>query len=561
LIKKRATLIILTFLLLFILSNTQKVDSIADQGTLKGQFVTGNVAPPAFQNLSIQDGPSSWDNTSLDTHDISPNLRWLNGSDDNGDSISTHLCIANSTVFIQQFLYENNSGNCTYAADISAGTYSISDVPNLYFNSTNRTYLITLIPDDGLQNGTELNATLYFLDSRPYVSSLNITEVHTQTPVISWSVEDNDTGGVNQWPQDTLYHYLYIGNNSNLTAYFINISADNDSTQITTELPWGDAGADWANRTINITIWADDTNLTSENYTTSFTLYDYLPHINNVQMVDTGDFGGPCQTDGSYCALTPVEHSNATVAVRLNVTDLDNDCSAANHEAWIMLCWNTTGNQNCDETWYNFSWEIDTVEAGNTDECIFTFSANKTASDGTPEFFRIPGMYKLNINVTSQAGERTNQSYSNASWQFGTLKAVDYATTLILGGGNPTLGQWNDGTDLYTMTNWGNDILALDWNASDPTMGTDTWELNGTDFAIDDDADHTDDTDNLEWVFLNATTKYFNYSTGLERCIAWACDDASTNETLPTYYHIAPPLNLHAGTYNTSITLTLTSKY
>lgn len=560
-IKKRAYLLPILLSLIFYIYYISFVISFSDLGSARGTFTTGNVPPSAFTNLSIQDSATTWDNTSLDTHDISPNIRWLNGTDNNGDPVSTHVCVANNSAYIGQFISQSNNGNCTFTANVAAGTYSYTGLSGLWFNSTNRTYYIALIPDDGQANGTELNGTLYFLDSRPYVSLLNTTQTHSQTPIIRWSVQDNDAGGINQWPADTLYHYMYIGNNSNITAYYINMSANNDSTTITSILPWGDVGSDWANRTINVTIWADDTNLTSNNYTTSFTLYDYLPHINDVQMVDTGAFGGSCQTSGAYCALNPVEHSNATVAVRLNVTDTDNDCTATNHKAWIMLCLNYTGNTNCDETGgYNYSWQIDNVEAGNTDVCILTFSLNKTAADITPEFFRVPGIYKLHLNVTSQAGERTNLSYTNASWQFGTLKAVNYPDTVILGNGNPTLGQWSAGTNQYVLTNWGNDIMALQWNVSNPTNGVTPWTLNSTDFAIDDDSTQTDDTNNLQMVYLNATNKYFNYSTGLERCTAWNCNDASRNETLDTYYHIAPPLGLSSGVYNTTITLTLSSK-
>ena len=559
-IKNRVYLIILSFLFIIIISNTNNVLSLE----ATGNFSIGNIPPPAFTNFSIQDGASSWDNTSLDTHDIIPNILWINGTDNNDDAISTHICIANTTTFIGQFI-AGNSDNCIYSTTVAAGTYTLNDIPNLKFNSTNTTYYITLIPDDGADNGTELNETIYFLDSLPVASNFNITQSHSQTPIVSWSVVDADDGSQDKWPADSLTHYILIGNNSNVTAYFTSMSADNTSTTISSAIPWGEPGADWANRTINVTIGVDDGYLNYStynytNYTTSFTLYDYLPHITAVRITHHGDnYAQSCQSGGGFCALTPEEHNNVTLAVKLNVTDTDNDCSGSNHEAWIMFCLNSSGYPNCDESGYNYSWEINSVASGATNECIFTFSTNKTASDGTMEFFRPPGMYKLHLNVTSQAGERTNRSNSNASWEYGTTLAVNYSTALILGGGNPTLDQWNDGTNRYTMTNWANALLVLEWNASDPTSGLDNWALNGTDFAIDDDNSFSSSV-NLTRVFLNGTTKYFNHSTGLERCLAWGCNDLSTNETLDTYYHIYPPLGLQAGTYNTTITITLSSK-
>lgn len=559
-IKKRTCILILSLLLVVAISSTLNVLSFSNEGALQGSFTTDNVPPPAFINISVQDSATTWDNTSLDTHDITPNIMWINLTDDNSDILSSHVCIANATIYIAEFITNNVSTNCSFATKVASGTFTISDVTGLKFTSTNTTYYITIRPDDGAVNGTELNGTLNFLDSRPYVSNLNITETHSQNPIVQWSVEDNDTGGVDQWPADTLTHYLWIGNNSNTSAYYTNLTANNDTQWIAT-LPWGEVGEDWANRTINITIGADDGWFnSSSNYTTSFRLYDYLPHINSVQMVDVDNFAQPCQ-DGSFCALTPVEHDNTTVAVRLNVTDTDNDCLASNHDAWIMLCLNTTGFQNCDEVnGYNYSWKIDSIETGSFSDCIFTFSANKTAADKTPEFFRTPGNYLLHLNVTSQAGERTNRENANATWQFGTLKAIDYSWNVTLGDGTPTLDQWNDGTNLYTATNWGNDVMALRWNASDPTNGVTTWTLNGTDFAIDDDNQVSTDATNLQMVYLNATDKNFTHINGLERCVAWDCNDADTNETLATYYHIYPPLGLSAGTYNTSITLTLLTK-
>ena len=58
-------------------------------------------------------------------------------------------------------------------------------------------------------------------------------------------------------------------------------------------------------------------------------------------------------------------------------------------------------------------------------------------------------------------------------------------------------------------------------------------------------------------VYINGTDITFEPGTGLEVCSSTACNDASLNETLATYYHIAPPLGLEAGTYNSTITVTV----
>jgi hypothetical protein len=108
------------------------------------------------------------------------------------------------------------------------------------------------------------------------------------------------------------------------------------------------------------------------------------------------------------------------------------------------------------------------------------------------------------------------------------------------------------------MTNYGNDNLNLQWNATDPDSGADTWTLNGTDFQIDDDNSQSSEASGyLSPVYLNGTTNTFEPGTGLEVCSSAACNDASLNETLDTYYHIAPPFGLLAGTYNSTITITI----
>ncbi len=214
--KKRIHLAILLFLFIIINLTTTNVLSIENSGTVAGSFTASNTAPSAFTNISIQDGSSTWDNTALDTHDITPNILWKNNTDANGEAVTSHVCIANATTYITQFI-AGKSGNCSYSATIAAGTYTVSSISGLKFNGTNTTYYITLIPDDGIDNGTELNGTFRFLDNLPVLSQLNITQTHDQSPHISWKVTDADTGGQDKWPAgspSSFIHYLWVGNNT-----------------------------------------------------------------------------------------------------------------------------------------------------------------------------------------------------------------------------------------------------------------------------------------------------------------------------------------------------------
>ena len=108
------------------------------------------------------------------------------------------------------------------------------------------------------------------------------------------------------------------------------------------------------------------------------------------------------------------------------------------------------------------------------------------------------------------------------------------------------------------MANQGNVILSISWNASDMVGSDDTWNLNNTDFAIDDDTLVSEDTSDITLEYLNASQTTFEPATGLIRCTSDSC--ANENATLNIYYHIYPPIGLLAGTYNTSITITLSKK-
>ena len=141
------------------------------------------------------------------------------------------------------------------------------------------------------------------------------------------------------------------------------------------------------------------------------------------------------------------------------------------------------------------------------------------------------------------------------------MKDKNYSSIINLGTTPIVSGRWNNGTFRYRMTNFGNDVLIMQWNASDPILNdSNIWTLNGTDFAIDDDNLFEDDTANLTFVYLNATQTYFNHSTGLEVCTSFACDNLALNETLDTYFHVFPPIGLKAGIYNTTIIVTLGAK-
>ncbi|MBD3248820.1 hypothetical protein GF336_02130 [Candidatus Woesearchaeota archaeon] len=505
--------------------------------------VTITNSAPSISGFEVQDGASSWDSAGTpDTHDSTPNLRWAT-FDNDGDDVTTHICIATSSG-------KRDSNNCDAYSSTSSSD-DVSAVSGIFHSGTSRTYYLRLTPDDGSENGTPLDTSFNLINSIPSTpSSLSPLSTHNPTPTLSWTATDADDGTDDHWPADSLTYHIRVGTSYGDGTYESNDNADKAGETVDSAIPWGTPSGDYANNTVYASIWTTDGNTggTSDYYNTTLTLYDSLPDITDISMTDNGGAYSSCTS--SSCALTPIEHSNAAVAVKVTAEDADNDCDTSS-TAYIYLCLDTG---SCFPSTADYSWELDSIERSGS-ECTYTFSANKT--DG-PEFFQSPNSdYKIYANVSSQAGQRLADPEIGSSWEFGTVKAVDYPSIITLGDGSPSLGQWNDGTSLATMTNWGNDNLNIQWNISDPTSGTDTWTLNGTDMQIDDDNSYSSESGTIAPVYLDSTQRTFEPASGLQVCSSSSCDNPALDETLDTYYHIAPPFGLQAGTYNATITITI----
>ena len=505
-----------------------------------------NAAPNQPSNFSVQDSASTWDNIApYDGHDNTPLINWT-AIDDDGDTVNTTICVSSTNT-------NRNNGVCDVYQTSTTNQYAT--LSGLNYSGTSVDYYLRLIPNDGIVNGTYLDVNYSLLNSQPntpYSLSPNLT--HVQKPNLTWVADDPDNGSVDHWPADTLTYYLRVGTSYGDGSYENNNNADNSGEQVDNDIPWGTPGTEWANNTVYVRIWSTDGYLNSSNYDATLVLYDYLPDITNVEMTDTGAYSS-CTT--STCALNPVEHSNTTAAVRVTTIDTDDDCDGAdeNGEIWIHLCLNTS---SCSPSTGNYYWEVDSVVRSGSN-CTYTFSSNKTASDGTPEFYIAPNSsYRFYVNSTDQAGARTTDGQREGTWTYNVLSAIDYPSMVYLGDGSTDLNQWNNGTSLAVMTNWGNNILDLKWNTSDPTSGTDTWVLNGTDMELDDDSSHNDENSGfIAPIYIDATQRFFDPDTGLERCTSFDCNDTAINETLDTYYHIYPPYGLQAGEYNSTITIEL----
>jgi len=508
-----------------------------------------NAPPNQPNNFDVQDGASSFDSTHnpyIDTHDVTPFLRW-NATDDDGESVSMYVCIATT-------LANRNSNICD--ANFSSTTASnITILSGLDHNGTLRHYFVRLTPNDGSENGTVLDTNFTLINNIPDTpNTLSPTNTHDQTPDLSWVATDSDTGGVDQWPADTLTYHITVGTSFGDGTYENNNNANKAGETVDNPIPWGPPGAVYSNTTVYVTIWTTDGNTggISTTYNVTLSLLDFLADIMSVEMTNHNSAYSTCTNLAGGCALNPVEGTNTTVAVRLIANDTDQDCDTTS-TADIYLCTFISG--TCDPSTYNYTWTVnDITRAG--DICTYTFSINKTASDNTPEFFRWANdSYLLHVNITSQGGRRTSDTERDRLWEYSILKAINYPDLVIFGGGTPVLGQWNNGTDLALMTNFGNVFLGLDWNTTDPTSGSDTWPLDGTDLMLDDDNITTTEPEPIAPIFMNGTRRVFQPAGGLGVCTESSCSDTSVNETMDTFYHANPPFGLQSGTYNSTITI------
>jgi len=544
-----------------------------------GRFTVGNEAP-YITGFEIQDGSSSWDDGSggYDTHDYTPNFRW-DVEDNNPDTLTTSICIGTAVSL------------CDIVDESVAGSYSGGDTVTYTSSATltleqtdcsgatcSKTYYVDVKVDDGQVEKTS-SFTFDLINSVPDLpSTLTPIESHDQTPDLSWTATDADDGSVDKWPADNLVYHIQVGAAApGDEDYLADPAGASASATITNPIPWGIPGATEARTTTYVRIWStDNLGINSNNYEPTFDLVDNLPSFVNVYLSDAVVSKS---TDSCIdflpqnCHITPLAGDYTSVNAILTIDDLDADCSGLTHTAKLILCRvDSGGAEICDEinnTHYVYDLNFDSATATN---CDFTISIPASDPQGI-EFFRAPGVFKMFIKATSQAGTSTTP-WNNYAWEYGTLPSLTYTDAVFLGdrvvdgGDGIQLGTWNPGLSAATMINHGNIILNLDWDATDPSSDASTcdshtstcWDLSTIDdLQVDDDSDLTDDTGNLAVTNIpeTPTTIGFQPVGGLNICDAMACDNIALDETLDTYFHIRPPVGLSAGDYETTFTITM----
>lgn len=448
-------------------------------------------------------------------------------------------------------------------------------------NTHSRTPILNWLPDPELldpDNGTWVDH--YPLDNVTYI--INITDVNTT-------------------PTQTLTTYLYTSvlHSSQFSGPWV------------TSLTYGtsETTPGIVNKNYKSIIEARDWVLPSiSNYTANFDLFDNIPDVQFIEITDEPVDISVRRCPGS-CSLTPVLQSNVTnMLINVYTTDADADCTntldvnnavpSTNFSINAHLCVYSpvTGGLACNEVFKNFTFKPNRINGSGT-TCNFTFSSRigpspnigavQVALPGTIPFFIAPAggsyppPYFLYVNVTSHSGVKRSLApgdpEATTNWTYRDNEGVIYINEtnnnveeVILGTGGVTLGVFNPGTREYNFTNVGNIIVDFQWNASNAfcvTIGTcdaNTWNLvtNPNRFLLDDEGVVEFLTGALEVGIgianlTNPGLVYFNFTTGLERCISHSCVSPTTNEVMPTHFHINPPSGLGPGTYRSIITYLL----
>ncbi|MCX6814807.1 MAG: hypothetical protein NTY20_04130 [Candidatus Aenigmarchaeota archaeon] len=254
--------------------------------------------------------------------------------------------------------------------------------------------------------------------------------------------------------------------------------------------------------------------------------------------------------DPNDVTINPIENTTRNVTIKVTIEDANGNCNTfTSNNGTAYLC---NGVVACNSSTANHTVSL---VYNSTDGQWGT--GNKYCNmSGNPEgayFYELNGTWTVNVTVTDGI---VNSTASIKNWTYGELAAFGYAAGGTISMGTLNLEQWNNGTGQEQARNIGNIVLDLKWNATNFTGQTysDTLNITGSNYIIDDDALSPDDTGNLEQKFINESSNVkvtFVPASGLLRCTSVAC--SNQNSTFDVYWHIYVPSGLLEDTYTNSI--------
>jgi len=252
--------------------------------------------------------------------------------------------------------------------------------------------------------------------------------------------------------------------------------------------------------------------------------------------------------------INPIENTTRNVTIKVTIQDNNGNCdqfTSNNGTAYfcngVVTCNASTANHTISNLVYNSSdgkWGTGGIYCNMS---------------GGPEgfyFYELNGTWTVNVTIDDGV---VNGTANVKNWTYGELAAFSYATDGTVDMGMLTLSQWNNGTGQDKVNNTGNILIDLKWNATNFTgqNPSNTLNITGSNYIIDDDALSPDDTGNLLEAFINESSDVqvtFVPASGLLRCTSVAC--TNQNATMDVYWHIYIPTGLAEDTYQNSIEVT-----
>src|SRR4030042_4792358 len=280
--------------------------------------------------------------------------------------------------------------------------------------------------------------------------------------------------------------------------------------------------------------------------TGQLTIGNVAPEVLNVYLNSQN-----ATSDPNDVVINPVEASTRAVAIKVTIQDNNGNCNTfTSNNGTAYLC---NGVVTCNSSTANYT--VSDFAYNSTDGQWGTGNVycNMSGTSANLQFFNLNGTWTVNVTIDDGVA---NSTESVKNWTYGELAAFSYATGGTVNMGALTLNQWNNGTGLNYTNNTGNIVLDLKWNATNFTgqNPSNTLNITGSNYIIDDDTASPDDTDTLAQKYINESSTEqvtFVHASGLLRCTSVAC--TNQNATMDIYWHIHLPRGAAEDTYTNSI--------
>ncbi|MCX6814499.1 MAG: hypothetical protein NTY20_02535 [Candidatus Aenigmarchaeota archaeon] len=386
-----------------------------------GASVVMNSSEVTIQN-SAPNPDSGWSPSS--THNTGQDFTWTEGSDDDGDAVTSFLCID-----------DDSAGRNSEACDTYSGSGKDSPVTDvtLVYGGTTKTYYGRLRATDGQASSSNYDFTFTITNTQPSApsgSSLAGLTTGDSTPTITFiKGTDSDSN-----PSDTVTQYVSV-DSSGYTDSGNTYATSGDISQFTIT-------PDLADGTYYVRQWANDgtgaSNSRSANYEYAFTVQAELT-IESIQIQP--DEGNP------GVIINPVENSNKAVNVTVTVAN-----STTIHACEVRIFNSSTSYPSPI-----FLYQGTIQNCGATCECFREWNM---------EYWRNDGEWNVSvyINVTNGVSNFTSQNFT-----YNTLTSIDVNTSSIIFSGIPE--QTVNSTNSYPLqiNNTGNQVVNINIKGSDFT--------------------------------------------------------------------------------------------